>query len=56
MPQNTSKDKNTVGVENIPSDAMTSEGARIPYEFLHIVSRRIVYDVTSKPPVAIEWE
>jgi GMP synthase (glutamine-hydrolysing) len=47
-------------------DFMTAKWAHLPYDFLELVSRRIineidkvsrvVYDISSKPPATIEWE
>ncbi|HHQ42159.1 MAG TPA: glutamine-hydrolyzing GMP synthase, partial [Chromatiales bacterium] len=48
------------------TDFMTARWARLPYDFLDLVSRRIVnevagvsrvaYDISGKPPATIEWE
>lgn len=48
------------------TDGMTADWCHLPYEFLSIISNkiinqvkgvnRVVYDISSKPPATIEWE
>lgn len=38
------------------SDFMTAQWAELPHALLGRVANRVVYDISSKPPAAIEWE
>lgn len=57
----------TIGIRAIYSvDGVTADWAKIPFDLLEKISRRmtnevehinrVVYDITSKPPATVEWE